>query len=121
MRSAVIVGTALLLAAGGSVAVLAMGKRPPTEMTEVQDVKTEKLALKCTQGGCPGGQGFCCLPDQRKLQNALQGVKGVSQVIPDKTAKTFTVVYPKGQVALADLQKATQEAGFEVVEARRLQ
>ena len=121
MRSAVIVGTALLLAAGGSVAVLAMGKRPPTETTEVQDVKTEKLALKCTKGGCPGGQGFCCLPDQRKLQSALQGVKGVKEVVPDKTARTFTVVYPKGQVALADLKAAAQQAGFEVAEARKLQ
>jgi copper chaperone CopZ len=83
-------------------------------------VKTERLALKCTKGVCPDGQGFCCLPDQRRLESSLKGVKGVTEVIPDKRARTFTVISPKGQVALADLQAAAQEAGFEVVEARRL-
>jgi len=117
MRKVVLLGTLLIMTAAGSTALLAMGKKPATEAPAV---KTEKLALKCTQGGCPGGQGFCCLPDQRKLQSALQGVKGVSEVIPDKTARTFTVVYPKGRVTLAQLQEATRQAGFEVVEARRL-
>lgn len=118
MRSVVILGAALLLTVSGSTALWAMGKKPATEATAV---KTEKLALKCTKGGCPGGEGFCCLTDQRRLQNALQGVKGVSQVSPDKTARTFTVVYPKGRVALADLTAAAQQAGFEVVEAKKLQ
>lgn len=118
MRRGVIIGTALMLTAVGSGALLAMGKKPATEVTAV---KTEQLALKCTKGGCPGGQGFCCLTDQRRLQNALQGVKGVSQVIPDKTARIFTIVYPKGQVALADLKAAAQQAGFDVVEAKKLQ
>lgn len=117
MRRMVILGSVLILTAVGSTALLAMGKKPATEATAV---KMERLALKCVKGGCPGGEGFCCLPDQRKLQSALQGVKGVSRVIPDKTARTFTVVYSKGQVALADLQQATRQAGFEVVEARRL-
>jgi hypothetical protein len=116
MRSAVILGAFLILTVAGSSALLAMGKKPPAEATAV---KTEKLALKCTKGGCPGGEGFCCLTDQRRLHSALQGVKGVSQVIPDKTAKTFAVVYPKGQVTLAALKEAASQAGFEVVEARR--
>ncbi len=118
MRSVAILGGCLILTAVGSTALFAMGKKPVTEATVQQ---TEKVALKCTKGGCPGGEGFCCLTDQRRLQSALQGVKGVSQVIPDKTARTFTVIYPKGQVSLAALKEATQEAGFEVVEARRLQ
>lgn len=118
MRSIVILGVALILTTAGSTALLAMGKKPAKEVTAV---KTEKLALKCTKGGCPGGEGFCCLTDQRRLQSALQGVKGVSQVIPDKTARTFTIAYPKGQVALADLKAAAQEAGFEIVEAKRTQ
>jgi len=117
MRKAIILGAVLIFTVAGSTALLAMGKKPPTEATAV---KTEKLALKCTKGGCPGGQGFCCLTDQRRLQGALENTKGVSQVIPDKTARTFTVVYPKGQVALADLKQAAQEAGFEVVEARKI-
>jgi hypothetical protein len=118
MRNVMILGAVLLLTAAGSTILLAMGKKPPTQETAV---KTEQLALKCTKGGCPGGEGFCCLTDQRRLQSALQGVKGVSQVIPDKAARTFTVAYPKGQVALADLKTAAQQAGFEVVEARKLQ
>ena len=117
MRKVVLLGTLLIMTAAGSTALLAMGKKPATEVTAV---KTEKLALKCTKGGCPGGEGFCCLPDQRRLQSALQNVKGVSEVIPDKRARTFTVISPKGHVALADLKAAAQEAGFEVVEARRL-
>lgn len=118
MRSIVMLGVALILTTAGSTALLAMGKKPAREVTAV---KTEKLALKCTKGGCPGGEGFCCLNDQRRLQSALQGVKGVGEVTPDKTARTFTVVYPKGQVALADLKTAAQQAGFDVVEAKKLQ
>lgn len=119
MRSTMtVLGVALLLTVSGSTTLFAMGKKPATEVTAV---KTEKLALKCTKGGCPGGEGFCCLTDQRRLQNALQGVKGVSQVIPDKTARTFTIIYPKGQVVLADLKQSAQQAGFDVVEAKKLQ
>ncbi|MBI3292218.1 MAG: heavy-metal-associated domain-containing protein [Elusimicrobia bacterium] len=75
-----------------------------------------QIQLVCTAGGCPGGQGFCCTSDRKRVEKALKGVKGVTRVIPDAKTRTFTVVYAKRQVMLSDLQKAAQRAGFEVSE-----
>lgn len=118
MRCQINVGILVVLLTGGGLTTLfAAGERPATEAIAAE---IEQLALKSTKGGCPGGQGFCCLLHQRKLQSALEETKGVSQVIPDKKSRTFSIVYPKGGVTLADLKQAAQQAGFEVTEARRL-
>lgn len=90
--------------------------RKPAEVATTADM--EQLSIKCTEGGCPGGQGFCCRPDRGKLQRSLEGVQGVSQVIADKATRTFMVAYPKGRVALEDLQEAARQAGFKIVEAQ---
>lgn len=115
-RIVVLVSALLFLGLGNSTA-LGMGEQRPAGEAKV---KTEQLALKCTKGGCPGGEGFCCTTDQRRLQQALLGVNGVRQVIPDKARRTFTVEYPKDQVKLAELQRSAREAGFEIVEARKI-
>lgn len=116
MKYVSVVATALILTTGLAT-LFGMGVMPMREATAAE---IETVALKSTKGGCPGGQGFCCLFDQRRLQSALEGVNGVSEVIPDKKAKTFTVVYEKEREILGDLKQAARQAGFEIVEARKI-
>lgn len=116
MRYISVVAAALILVLELG-ALFGMGVIPTTEAVAAE---METLTLEAMKGGCPGGKGFCCLHDQRKLQGALEGVNGVSEVTPDKKTKTFTVVYEKGKVGLADLQMAAQGVDFEVVEARKI-
>lgn len=102
-----LVAGALVVASASS---LIAARETPMKAGEAQ------IQLACTEGGCPGGQGFCCTSDRKRVEGALKGVKGVTRVIPNPKARTFTVVYAKGRVTLSDLQKAARRAGFEAIE-----
>lgn len=116
MRGVSVIAAALILVLELG-ALLGIGIIP---MTEAVAAEMETLTLEAMKGGCPGGKGFCCLFDHQRLKSALEGVSGVNQVTPDKKTKTFTVVYEKGRVILPDLKRSAQQAGFEVVEARKI-
>lgn len=116
MKYVSVLAAALILATGLA-NLLGMGVMPMREATAAE---IETVALKSTKGGCPGGQGFCCLHDQRRLQSALEGVNGVSEVTPDKKTKTFTVVYERERDILPDLKRSAQQVGFEVVEMKKI-
>ena len=113
MKKLKVVSVLIFAIIGMSAVTMAQTGTPETAVEE--KASTSSMTVKCTKGGCCGGTMLCCGNKASALQKSLEGVKGVSKVeVNPKTAEA-TVEYT-GNLKEKDLNKAAEEAGFEVGE-----
>ena len=64
-----------------------------------------------------GVGGMTCASCVARVERALERVPGVAEATVNFATQQATVVFPSGQVSLADLRRAVEAAGYEVVDA----
>ena len=60
-------------------------------------------------------EGMHCGHCKQAVEGAVRELTGVTEVVVDLAAKTLTVVFDESAVALADIEEAVEDQGFDVV------
>lgn len=60
-------------------------------------------------------EGMHCGHCQQAVEGAVRELNGVTEAVVDLAAKTLTVVFDESVIALADIEEAVEDQGFDVV------